>query len=279
MLDMLVRIGGKEFYLAPEAEEPLPEPPNWDGVWYWLYPDQFYMPPEAVRSNDPAVVRFGGIENPDLHGQSIPLTKEWQLFQLDLFALSEYGVHWQELVPDLNIPRSSSPEYDFLAQAWRGTYGSTTALTNWPPGEPRRDYVARPPQNLDREYPVYDQVRGMATNSYKAEKAVNSKGQQMLRIFTFVWEDGPPTGYGLEILDDPRVGICTIQYGGGVVNKFPRLTGDVPYPLIARRDEPVYCYAYKFQEYEGMRRLPYYRPSLMARVSTYLLRAIAKVMR
>jgi len=241
--------------------------PSPSGVWYWLYPDQFYMSASEVRDGDPAVVRFGGIENPDLHGQSIPLTQEWQLFQVDLMSLSEFGVHWQALVPDLDIPRSSSPEYDKLAQAWRGTYGDHTALTNWPKGEERRDYVSRPPQNLDTEYPVYDQVRGMATNSYKAQEVKNSKGQAMLQIETFIWEDGPPSDYGLEILDDPRVGVCTIQYGGGVVTKFPRLDGDVPYPLIARRDQPVYCYAYKFQKYEGERRRPYYRPTLWSRAS------------
>lgn len=226
------------------------EPPPPQDEWWYLLPDQFYGPlRECVPC--PAVVRFGDRENPTC-SNPVPLTREWQLFNGDLLSLSEYKRHYWEL---------NNAEFDHIAQAYRGTYGNHTALTNWPEDEARADFFSRPPRDITSPLPTYDAVRGCQTNSYKGTETVSDHGEPMVQIYTFDWFAGPPVAYGLEILDDPRVVFATIITLTGTVKKFPRLVSDVPFAQISRY--AVYIEKYKMQRYIGSRRAPYYTPSLV----------------
>jgi len=234
--------------------------PGNGGVWWWALPDMLRMghvrecaQPATVlarflnfirlrATGCPAVLRFGNFSNPT-YSDTVPLTKVWQLFLGNLLALSEYGRRLDDLDRD---------EHAMIGKAYRNVYGDHLALCNNSGYNdiPRADYVNN--IDTDKKDPTFDQVRGFATNSYRGELVEN-----MVRIQSFDWASGPPASYGVEILDHPAVQVCTNQYSGGAVGKFPYLSGDVPTALITKA--PVYYYAKDMQRYEGARRAPYWK--------------------
>ncbi len=232
-------------------EVPIPPPPV--TRWGWLKPDQFYG---KIRDSAPApaVVRFRNLENAYSH--SVLLTRPWQEFLFDLLSLSEYGVHYW-------VFDKRSPEFADLNRAFEGTYGDYVAFCNPTTGYPgARNWVAG--TGLDLKDPTFDIIRGCATNSYSVKPVTNSRGQLLYKIESFDWYAGPPTNYGPEILQDPRVQAATIIGTGGAVYKFPRLSRDVFTALITK--EPIYLEPMYLEIYTGERRPLYYRPALIGAV-------------
>ena len=151
-------------------------------------------------------------------------------------------------------------EHDNIVQCFTGTFGDTVALTNGT-GFPSSDNHITG-EMVGRVAKWAKAIR-CGTDSITGSIETNVRGWEMIKADAFYYWDGPPMSYGVEILQDPRVGIATNIYPGGVVNHFPNRGGipegtPIPYPFVTMQD--VYYPLWYLQKYTGERRAIGYRP-------------------
>lgn len=214
---------------------------------------------EIMRPNLPCVFRCGEIEN-TLNGHYTPLNEEWQFFMLNLLSLSFYMATWNNL---------TIPEYDWLADRYKGLYADNTAFTNKHGTTTHRNYVTRKADDMNKDaedMKIYTLICGGA--SLRGSLAVNSKGEKIIKVDCFDGNQPPPNINTINIHTDERIFFATTITNtpsgeGYKVNKFPYLkdaTGyvyDCPIPLIASM--PIYYPIKDLSFYTGaVKKRPYY---------------------
>lgn len=177
----------------------------------------------------------------------ISFSKDWQIFAADAMSYQVFGVKFTEL---------TGTEKDYIAGKFTGLYGDGKAYCNTQgfnnDADPRANYVKN--QDLQYEPPkMFALVDG--TNSFQCQVI----DDDYILLYSFI-ENSPPTNYGIEILNDPRMGWCTNIYPGGDVGPFPQFKEynflDVPRPFVTK--EPVYYWLDEVWIYTGEKRKLYY---------------------
>jgi len=199
----------------------------------------------------PCVFPLGTFSTPADNSPPCPFTEPWQWFAIDLLTLSGYGKLYADCTPE---------ERAGAARCFTGMYGDNLAFCNPKSGFPsRNNYITG---EMTGDDPAFDKIRGCGTSSIAGEIMQNDKGQEVVKVQTFKFHDGPPTGYGIEILADPRVQYATVIYSGGAVGNFPPrglpLYTPIPYPLVSIGD--IYYLTWYCQKYTGGRRPVGYKP-------------------
>ena len=238
MIDFSLKIGENQtFFGVLEENFSVFEP-------FWVNPDWYFNPPlereYGNRNRTPAVFRAG---EPIQYGSYVPaeMTEPIQLFQADLLSLSKFRRHFWEL---------DKEEHDFIATAHKGFYWTGRAFTNFTgfdDNDPKANFVKR--EFLDYPLPKFHPLI-CATNTVYGKVIRNSQNREMVKIFAWETPFVPPTDYGIEILDDPRVMWATEIYknvnpdGTQNVSPFDTLNEEgesieVPYPFFVR---PFYGY-------------------------------------
>lgn len=273
-------------------------PPN-DRTYFYMQPD-FFWPPNAPKTYYPirdSAVKLGGAPcvfpvNDDM----VELTPAWQQFVATLMSLARYNKLWTPPRTQLNWLRGLNgvrlallrgieasyrtfgllgdgeltvDERDIIEKCFSGTLGNTVAFCNGQGYPGRANWVTM--QDLGLENPKFDKVRLCGTVSYTGFKTTNTKGQAVVEVDAFIWQDGPPQVFDRSILTDTRIFWATIIKNNKLtnnpltyaVNRFPRLDGgSVPLPLIRRADkQPIQFLQWYMEEYTGVRRPIYWPPS------------------
>jgi len=226
--------------------------------WCYWPPDQLGTNPDYggngnVRTAAPApgIILMGELNNHH-YTHNTRMDKRWQLFDANLLSLHEYGRPYDEL---------TDAQRAIIAAAFRGMHGDRKAFCNHQGFNPkdapdRADFVT--PRDTGGELPQRVNYLGCVTNSGKIlEQKINSHGVFMSRIQSFIWEDGPPIDYGIEILQHPAIWHATIQKADGTVDKFPNLSKGVLYAFRTLRDFPAWYPDGYLWHYTGARRKPY----------------------
>lgn len=227
-----------EYIITPDGRKWIPKEssPVVDSDWFWILPDgllpsyhEFYPIRESAPA--PGVMLLGSIDSQQEGHVNVPHNEPWQYFAHDIMALKVYGVHYTELLKD---------DKSVIIKAYERVHANHLALCNGT-GFPDREgdivrvnYVAG--TNIGAPKCEYDKDRRFVTDCIRGEVVTNSKNVKMIKTESFIWSEGPPNNYGVEILSDPRISYCTIIYSGGSVGSFPQLLGDVPVPYVTMNE-------------------------------------------
>lgn len=221
-----------------------------DGEWFYITPEffpprnrEFYpIRPRAVKIGAaPDVFILGEAAN-NTNSHAVKMGKDQQWFCANIMALSEYR-HRMFNLDGTRTGLLTNDQHDHIARAYTGTYSAGVAFWNLMGSgygyEPLQNWVTG--ENLDGELPGFDKIRTCGTNSHKGQIVGTN-------VLIDTWNvDNLPLDCDISILKDHRIVWATIIKNNDLKNpnypdgsfpvyKFPRLTKDVPIPLVTKKD-------------------------------------------